>query len=60
MTLDKAIEILTLSAKGVNLVSHKDLMESVKLGIEALKRIKSHRHHTIQVDFRPLLGETKT
>lgn len=59
MTLEKAIEINNLSEKGAYVGSYGDLHGAMKLGIEALKRIRESRQHT-DVGFHYLLpGETE-
>ena len=59
MKLEKAIEIGEIFVKELDIPQRVEERAAIKLGIEALKRIKSHRQHSIQVDFRLLPGETK-
>lgn len=59
MTLQRAIEILTLK---VNYRNHHDLLDyndAAKLGIEALRRVETLRQHGHLHGGRPLPGETK-
>ncbi|MBA7500025.1 hypothetical protein ES704_02778 [subsurface metagenome] len=59
MTIDEAIKIRENQVYLDPKFCSPKVISAFKLGTEALKRIKSHRQHTIQVDFRPLPGETK-
>lgn len=60
MTIDKAIEILGLRIKSPFVRANPDTKDAIKLGIEALKRIKECRlaDHTIKEDLLP--GETES
>jgi len=59
MDLPKAIEILTINALEEGTFLPPDYIEALKLGIEALRRIKECRlaDHMIAEDWLP--GETK-
>lgn len=59
MTIDKAIEILTIYMKGSDEAEPVDFDNSILLGIEALKRIKAERtgYETYAPDLLP--GETE-
>ena len=59
MTLEKAIEILNLAHAGVISIQSKDYQDAVKLGTEALTRIKNCREHDAAFVELPLPGETK-
>jgi len=59
MTLDKAIEILTLSSTEPQLYRGEVEREAQKLGIEALKAWKEHRGTGSLMSPLLLPGETK-
>lgn len=59
MTIDKAIEILTDYKMQSAFEATTDFTDALKLGIEALKRLKEHREEHIDITFRALSGETK-
>lgn len=59
MNIDKAIEILDYSSKYATYHFSQDEKDAVKLSIEALKRIKGYRDHTVSIDMKPLPGETE-
>lgn len=59
MTIDDAIEYFSLILEAVHIGTNPFYIESVKLGIEAMKRLKENRHsypHSI-IDLLP--GETE-
>ena len=59
ITIDKAIELLTqLSSDGREQLE-LDFQDAIKLGIEALKRIKAHRPYGYPGLNFPLPGETE-
>jgi len=58
MTLTKAIELLTMELEAKTRTGEIDLHDALKLGIEALKRLKEHRHSHIDITYRALPGET--
>jgi len=59
MTLDEAIEELTSLTNRRSHVSQADERAALRLGIQALKRIRGYRDHTTSMTFQPLLGETE-
>jgi len=59
MTLDKAIEILDLITDTPPSGANQDFVDAVKLGIEALKRIKDRRDLRTGWEAQLLPGETK-
>ena len=59
MTIDKAIEELTKQLGPKYSTPHTDFHNAIKLGIEALKRIKSLRTNMGSQKFWQLPGETK-
>ena len=59
MTLEKAIELLTLHFKGHTVKRDPDFFNACYLGIEALKRLKRNREDPVLAIFTPLPGETK-
>ena len=59
MTLDKAIEILSQWDKGTDPLYLPDLPDALKLGIEALKRVKHLRNFWGKDLNLKLPGETK-
>lgn len=58
MKIEKAIEILTDRSKNITTTHHEDLIDALKLGIEALKRCQVSRKAECIVEYGPLLGET--
>ena len=60
MTLDKAIEILRHPPFYPSTPSDIDYDDAIKLGIEAMKRIKRQRGNIIPINQPPLLGEDIT
>ncbi len=59
MTIDRAIEILTIWRETGEAQDCKDLAEAEKLSIEALKAVKSHRENPQLRDDIYLEGETE-
>ncbi len=59
MKIDKAIEILTINNEHNPDFTDADRHDANKLGIEALKRIKSGRDTPSGLSFIPLPGETE-
>ncbi len=59
MTLDEAIEGLTSMTNRLAHISQSDERAALRLGIQALKRIRGYRDHTISMTLQPLLGETE-
>ncbi len=59
MFIDKAIEILEDLVRDQPTFSPDDRRDAVKLGIEALKRLKDIRHFGEFGAVHPLPGETK-
>jgi hypothetical protein len=59
MTIDEAIKTLSDSLVGVEMVDDPDLPDALKLGIEALKRVKSLRASGKPDRWSILKGETK-
>jgi hypothetical protein len=59
MTLSKAIEILTEATNRQLPPTLQDLDDAMKLGIEALRRIKRSRKATNSEDWQLLPGETE-
>lgn len=57
MKVDKAIEILSLAASGRAFTTGPDFYNSIKLGIEALKRVRERRGFAIPADLKLLPGE---
>ena len=60
MTIDEAIKILTLLFQGQHPPKTLDEMAAVKLGIEALERVKDLRTKPSYRAEPPLPGETET
>ena len=59
MKIEKAIEILTDRFPSAEEVEDDNLYDAIRLGIEALKRIKSDRIVNDDLNPYPLPGETK-
>lgn len=59
MKITKAIEILTQHQKGTDPLYLPDLPEAEKLGIEAMKRVKSYKEAHRGLHYEPMPGETK-
>uniref|UniRef100_A0A6H2A4C0 Uncharacterized protein n=1 Tax=viral metagenome TaxID=1070528 RepID=A0A6H2A4C0_9ZZZZ len=59
MTIDKAIEILTLDVKGSTKIDFDDWQKALKLGIEAMKELKWFRSQLRVMSTTQLPGETK-
>ena len=59
MTIDKAIEILNLWNGRTEGLIIQDITDALKLGIEALKRVKSFQGKGNNIIGCPLPGETK-
>ena len=59
MKLDKAIEINTYLANRLAHISQADEQAAVRLGNEALKRLKEHREEHMDITFCALPGETE-
>ena len=58
MTIEKGIEILTQQVRYYNQVYQIDIVEALKLGIEALKRVQYNHGIILQTIHVPLPGET--
>jgi len=58
MRVERAIEILLNHQADMPRADVPDLISAIKLGIEALKRLKEHREHHIDITYRALPGET--
>ena len=59
MKLDGAIEILSEAAYGHSFTTNRDFKDALKLGIEALKRVKKEREIQGGLYNYELLGETE-
>lgn len=59
MTIDEAIRRNKVLMEAPILRDDPHAVETFKINIEALKRIKSHRLNIAQVRFIPLPGETE-
>jgi len=59
MTLDEAIEILTIHNDHNPDYTDQDRRDAHQLGIEALKRVKWHNQQHLGGFYEPLPGETK-
>ena len=59
MTIDKAIEILTIFTFASNHTSRNDVNDALSLGIEALKQVKESRFDPSTWEPRTLPDETK-
>ena len=59
MKLEEAIEILTESIYLNDFTPDSDFIAAIKLGEEALKRVRDDRGTSYQPVWYPLLGETK-
>ncbi len=59
MTIDKAIGMLSDAGYGHSLTTSSDFYDAIKLGVEALIRIKEWRRFTTKTKFVLLPGETK-
>ena len=59
MTLDKAIETLKDATVGTESFDDPELPDAIKLGIEAMRRIKEVRRFPRTWDARALPGETE-
>lgn len=59
MKLEKAIEIKLQWRKNNYPPPLADEMNADMLSIEALKRLKGYRDHTISINLKPLPGETE-
>ena len=59
MTIDEAIEILTIHNDHNPNFTDAERREAHYLGIEALKRLQHYRSHAIGVEVNLLPGETK-
>ena len=59
MTIDEAIEIITLYLQHSEQWGHHNLDDALQLGVEALKRIKESRLLSCQVASEKLPGETE-
>ena len=60
MTIDKAIEILKDIVNTAHYSDYPDDHGAIKLGIEALKRVRNDRGTSYQPVWYPLPGETKS
>lgn len=59
MELEKAIEILQFNLVVPSEPQDSDFLAAIKLGVEALKRIKHTRDANITMNWRSLPGETE-
>ena len=59
MTLDKAIEILNRVEPDSRPFDYEEEKEAIRLGIEAIRRIKDARTDEVEVEKGLLPGETK-
>jgi len=59
MTLDKAIEILNRVEPDSRPFDYEEEKEAIRLGIEAMRRIKDARTDEVEVEKGLLPGETK-
>ena len=59
MTIDEAIEILKDYLRGDEPDNAPDLPASIRLGIEALKRVKAYKEAHVGLHYEPMPGETK-
>jgi len=59
MTLEEAIELLHNPPPTFGITQKIEYQDALKLGIEALKRIKEWRSHLGSAGCLPLPGETK-
>ena len=59
MNLDKAIEILDLNIRQRAPTMPHDVLDALKLGIEALKRVNFHRTSSLASPHILLPGETE-
>ncbi len=59
MKIDKAIELLALIDYPDEWEMDSDDIDAIKLGIEALKRIKEQTYPYYQKWYKPLPGETQ-
>jgi len=59
MTLQEAIKVLTDELPYLKSDYGKDFIDSIKLGIEALKRLEHYRKELQSFNIPPLPGETK-
>jgi len=59
MTIDEAIKQITTWQIGKGNPSYDELNKALKLGLEALKRVKSQYDPDHQMMRIPLLGETR-
>ena len=57
MTIDEAMKVLQLMTENRNVSSLEKCIEALKLGIEALKRVKVNRHHYGGLNWKALPGE---
>ena len=58
MKIEKAIETLQLTIKTLPGTLEEEEIDAIKLGVEALFRLKNHRNEHIDITFRALPGET--
>lgn len=59
MTIDEAIRVLSDKDPDIDGIMNDDYSKAIKLGIEALKRIKDARGRTMWVVCENLPGETE-
>ena len=59
MTLEEAIKILNDMLQACTNLQYTDHPKALKLGIEALKRIKEQRGYAQNFNYLPLPGETE-
>lgn len=58
MNIDKAIKVNTASEECFRVDGYVECADAVKLGIEALKRVKKVRNYKYDLTLIPLPGET--
>ena len=59
MTIDEAINILEPMSRARNIYPKREEIKAIKLGIEALKSVRTGRRVGLHFDAKLLPGETK-
>lgn len=59
MKIERAIEILEKRAESPFVRANPDSLDALKLGIEALTRVKGDQESSDNPFYLPLIGETK-
>ena len=59
MTLQKAIEILTIQSSSFAARNNPNHFNALKLGIEALKRVEAYKKAHVGLHYEPMPGETE-